>query len=109
MQSTKERAGMLVRAVIVLLALMLLLTAYYWVHKPFDLTTITILGGAAVDTLTVGALFAIAGGIGRWVLALLHRRVALEFTLLSRAERFALAGIAGLMLISTAVLALGMV
>ncbi|HLU08197.1 MAG TPA: glycosyltransferase family 39 protein, partial [Oceanobacillus sp.] len=109
MQSTKERAGMLVRAIIVLLALMILLTAYYWVHKPFDLTTITILGGAALDTLTVGALFAIAGGIGRWGMALLQQRLALDFTLLSRAERFALAGIAGLMLISSAVLALGMV
>jgi hypothetical protein len=85
------------------------MTAYYWVHKPFDLSTITILGGAALDLLTVSALFAIAGGIGRKLNAVLNSRLALDFTLLSRAECFALAGVFGLILIAVAALALGMI
>lgn len=109
MQSTKIQAGMLARAIILLLALMALVTAYYWVHKPFDGATIAIVGGAALDLLTVGVLFAIAGGIGRKLIAVMSSRLALDFTLLSRAEQFALAGALGLMLVAITVLALGMV
>jgi hypothetical protein len=109
MQSNKVQPGVLVRIVLVLLALLALLIAYYWTHKPFDLPTFAVLGGALLDILTIGALFAIGGAVGRAVIDALASRLSLDLRLLSRAERFALETTFGLMLIAIAALTLGIV
>jgi hypothetical protein len=109
MQSTKTQIGILARGIVMLAAVFVLLTAYYWAHKPFDTQTFLRLGGAALDLFTVSLLFAIAGGIGRKVLAFIGRRLVFDFRLLSRAEHFALETTFGLMLISVGALALGMI
>lgn len=108
MQSNKVQPGVLVRIVLVLLALLLLLIAYYWVHKPFDQPTFFRLGGALLDIFTVGALFAIGGAVGRAVVERLAARLSLDLRLLSRAERFTLETTFGLMLIAIAALILGL-
>jgi hypothetical protein len=137
MQSTKSQAGIWVRVVVILLALLALIAAYYWAHKPFDIEELrallqglgsggeatstaaatalpenhllTVIGGALLDLLTVTVLFGIAGGIGRKIIAMIGSRLHLDFMLLSRAERFALAGVFGLLIIALCALTLGMV
>ncbi|MBE2271114.1 MAG: hypothetical protein IAE80_22965, partial [Anaerolinea sp.] len=102
------RSGTLVRALIIFIAMCLLLTAYYWVHRPFGIgpgnerpLAILRIGGALLDLLTTGVIFAAAGGLGR---ALLSR-----LDMPSRAERFALEGGIGLGVLALIVLALGLI
>lgn len=109
MPSNRFSLGALARVSVTLLGVLLLLVFYFWTHKPFELDTFSRLGGAALDGLTVGALFAVAGALGRRVVRLLVTRLSLDVGLLSRAERFALETAFGLMLIAIATLALGMV
>ncbi len=93
---------MLWRAAVVLLGVLALLVGYYWVHKPIDAALALRFGGALLDAATVGALFVVAGGVGRRSLA------RLDLTDLTRAERIALEAVIGLGIIGIAALALGM-
>ncbi len=104
----RNSLGTLLRALIIFIGLAVLLTAYYWVHRPFGFQPGTPLsagalriGGALLDLITVVVVFAVAGGLGRLLLARLD--------LPSRAERFALEGGIGLGAISLIVLTLGLV
>lgn len=90
------------RVLAVLLGLLLLLAAYYWVHKPFDLSLALRLGGTLLDIGAVAVLFGVGGGLGRLSLS------RLDWTLPSRAERLALETLVGLAGVSVAALALGM-
>jgi hypothetical protein len=80
----------LLRGLALFFALLVLLTAYFWVHRPFDIEPGFIPRGALrtvgtlLDALTVMAITLVAGGIG----AALLRRFGLEA--LSRLERAAL-------------------
>lgn len=103
-----KTTGTLIRALILFIALAALLTAYYWVHRPFDIQpgvpipdSALRLGGALLDLFTVGLVFAVAGGLGRAALV----RLAMP----SRAERFALEGGIGVGVLSLIVLALGLI
>jgi hypothetical protein len=98
-----SKTNLLIRALLMFILLVILLLAYYWVHKPFDLPMVMRLGGALLDTATAAALFASAGGIGRAALARLDRSV------ITRAERLALETGIGLGLIGLGVLTLGLV
>ena len=109
MQSMKTQTGILLRGIVLLIAALVLLIFYFWMHKPFDGETFLRLSGAVLDLLTVSALFTIAGGFGRKVVAFIGTRLELDFNLLSRAERFALQTTFGLMLIALGALGLGMV
>jgi hypothetical protein len=96
------------RAVVVLIGLVLLLLGYYWVHKPTgspseDAALAQSLGGALLDLLTAGALFAVAGAVGRRAL------IRLDLAALSTPERIALEGVIGLGVISLVALGLGLV
>lgn len=104
----RNSLGTLLRALIIFIGLAVLLTAYYWVHRPFGFQPGTPLstgalriGGALLDLFTVAVVFAVAGGLGRLLLARLDMP--------SRAERFALEGGIGLGAIALIVLALGLV
>lgn len=97
------KSSLLARALIIFVALFALLVAYYWVHKPFDLSVFTRVGGALLDLLTVAALFTVVGGIGRAAL----RRV--DLGIVTRAERLALEGGIGAGLVALAVLIFGLV
>lgn len=109
MQSTKVPAGVIIRIVIILLAFLGLLTAYYWTHKPFNLETFVRLGGALLDLLTVGTLFAIGGAVGQAITDALAARLSLNLDQLSRSERFTLATSFGLLLIAITALFLGLI
>ncbi len=61
----KQTGFLLIRAFILLLALLLLLVGYYWVHKPVDLALLARVGGAFLDVVTICVLFAAAHVIGR--------------------------------------------
>jgi hypothetical protein len=102
MQRETPRAGLWLRILLVLIGLLGLLVAYYWVHKPFDLGVALRIGGALLDLLTAGALFVIAAGVGRWLLA------RLDLTGITRAERAALETACGLGLIAAAAVLLGL-
>jgi hypothetical protein len=104
-----SQLGLLIRALVALLAAAIIITAYYVTHKPLDPPVALRLGGALLDLGTVAALFVTAGGIGWAALAWLDRRLALNIAALSRPERLALAGTLGLALVSTAALGLGLV
>ncbi len=96
------------RAVVVLIGLLALLLGYYWVHKPTgspsgDAALALTLGGSLLDLLTVGALFVVAGAVGRRALG------RLDLMNLSAPERIALEGAVGLGAISLAALMLGLV
>ncbi len=100
--------GILIRALIIFIGMFALIVAYYWVHRPFDIEpglpiapSALRLGGMVIDLLTVGVIFAAAGGLGRLILSRLDMP--------SRAERFALEGGIGLGAISLITLALGLV
>ncbi len=99
----KSPANLLIRALILFVALFALLIGYYWVHKPFDLSIVTRIGGALLDLATVAALFGSAGGVGR---ALLRR---LDLSIVTRAERVALEGGIGIGVIALAALIFGLV
>ncbi len=98
-----SKTNLLTRALLIFVALFALLTAYYWVHKPFDTGVIARVGGALLDLLTVAALFVCAGGCGRAALA------RVDLAPISRAERVALEGGIGLGLIALGTLVLGLV
>lgn len=100
--NSRMQSGPLLRVLVVLGALLALLIAYYWVHKPFDARFALALGGSGLDLLTGGLLIAAGGGLGRWTL----RR--LDTGRLSRAERLALEAGIGLGLISLGALLLGL-
>ncbi len=98
----------LLRALIIFIGMAVLLTAYYWVHRPFDIQPGSSIpdaavrfGGALLDLFTVGVIFAAAGGLGRRLLARLDMP--------TRAERFALEGGIGLGGIALVALLLGLV
>lgn len=106
----RNKVGILARALIIFVAVFALLVAYYWVHRPFGIQpgsgvpqTPLRVGGALIDLLTVGAIFAAAGGIGQALLA------RFDLSPLSRAERIALEGGIGLGTIAIASLFLGLV
>src|SRR5690349_7310608 len=98
---TKPQPVRIWRIVVVLVGVLALLLAYYWVHKltgtpdqpAEDIALALVFGGALLDVLTVIALFAIAGGIGRRALS----RLDLALT---RPERIAIEGALGLGVIS---------
>lgn len=98
-----SKTNLLTRALLIFVALFALLIAYYWIHKPLDPAILVRLGGALLDLATVAALFALAGGCGRAALA------RLDLTPLSRAERLALEGGAGLGLIALGALLFGLI
>src|SRR5215213_2240497 len=98
---TKPAPGLIWRVIVVFVGMVALLLAYYWVHKPIDAGLALVLGGSLLDLLTVGALFAIAGGIGRRALLRLDLAV-------TRPERLALEAVLGLGLVSLAALILGL-
>lgn len=98
-----ERQQALIRTLAALAALLTLLIGYYWVHKPAGFAMVFTLGGALLDLLATGALLAAGGGLGRRALARL-----LPPDAISRGERLALEGAAGLGLFSSAALALGL-
>lgn len=78
------RGGASAQKIALLIGLFGLVTGYYWVHKPFDLTLIATVGAAALDGLTALTLTAAAGGVGRLMLSRLSPAP------LSRAERIGL-------------------
>ncbi len=98
----RQRWMMTGQAMLILLALLALLIAYYWVHKPFTPRQALTFGGALLDLLTVAAMAVIAGGLGRRALS--HAGLAS----VSWAERVALEGALGLAFIAWGALALGM-
>ena len=93
----------LVRSLLVLVAVLVLLVGYYWVHKPIGLGLLQIWGGAALDGLTAGLILSAGGGLGR---RLLNRVPAGN---LSRSEGVAVTAGLGLGLLSLAVLVIGLV
>src|SRR5664279_4612480 len=97
------KANLLARALILFVALFVLLSLYYWVHKPFDLPIVTHVGGALLDLLTAAVLFVIAGGIGRAALA------RIDLSVITRAERIALEDGIGLGMIALATLIFGLI
>ncbi len=101
--SQKSTANLLARALIILIGLFALFAAYYWVHKPFDLTILTRVGGALLDLATAAALFGIAGAVGR---AALER---LDLSIVTRAERTALETGIGVGVIALAALIFGLI
>jgi 4-amino-4-deoxy-L-arabinose transferase-like glycosyltransferase len=98
--------GLVIRIVAVLIGLLLLFVAYYWVHKPINPPLIFSLGGALLDLLTATVLACIAGGCGRFILARWFRA---GLSPLSYLEKIALEGTLGLGLISIGALVLGLV
>ncbi len=99
----KSTANLLARALLIFVGLFALLIGYYWVHKPFDVSSALLIGGALLDVATVAALFVIAGGIGRTLLS------RIDLTGLSRAERLALEGGIGLGVVALAALIFGLI
>lgn len=104
---TENRSGALLRAILFVLAAALLITAYYWVHKPFDAISVRRYAGIAVDLLAPALLVLIGCGVGRAVwMAFAHRAALVSpFT---RAETLALSGGIGLALLGFVGLALGL-
>ncbi|MCS7070355.1 MAG: hypothetical protein NZM00_02545, partial [Anaerolinea sp.] len=98
------------RAVLLLLAVFILFVLYNWAHidRAADMTALIRLGGALLDALTVFAIVAAAGGIGRWLLLRLDRRLPLALDDLTRAERVALEAGLGLGLIALVTLIAGL-
>lgn len=98
------------RAVLLLLAVFILFVLYNWAHidRAVDMTALIRLGGALLDALTVFAIVATAGGIGRWLLLRLDRRLPLAPDDLTRAERVALEAGLGLGLIALVTLIAGL-
>lgn len=104
----ENKSGLVARIAAILLGVMALLAAYFWVHKPGGSIGATValagtLGVGLAQTGIVAALVVIAGGVGR---AALFR---LDLTPLSRAEHLALCAALGLGMISVGALLLGMV
>jgi hypothetical protein len=94
--------GALARKVALLIGVVGLITGYYWVHKPFDLTLIATVGAVIVDSLTALLLTLAAGGVGRLVLARLSPAP------LSRGERIGLEAGLGFGLMGLGALVLGL-
>lgn len=109
MPTPKTNIALVLRAFALLLALTLLLVGYYWVHKPLSNNGFLMFGGALLDTLTVSALVAVAAGAGRFICALVVKRLQLMWDDLSSAEQLALEAGVGLALISMGALTLGLV
>jgi hypothetical protein len=84
-------------------AVVALLIAYYWVHKPTSIATFLVLGGTLLDFVIVAAVASIGGGLGRRAL------IRLDLSPLSIPERVALEGALGLGAVSLGALALGLV
>lgn len=98
-----ENASARGRVIGVVLGLLALLIAYYWVHKPGGLNLLVSLGGAALDVLTAALLVTLAGGLGRRVL-----NYRFDPNSLLCAERVALESGLGLGTLSILILILGM-
>jgi hypothetical protein len=101
-RNRRERTGIVWRLILILAGLTALLIAYYWIHKPINLSLIQSLGGAFIDLITVGVIAVIAGGIGSRAL------VWLSLEVISPSERAALEGVIGLGFMSSGVLILGL-
>lgn len=110
MKPTPSPLSLMVRAAALLLAAFLVFTFYAWVHvdRTADVTAFIRLGGALIDALTAFAITAAAGGIGRWLLLRLDRRLPLALDGLARAERVALEAGLGLGLIALVTLGAGL-
>lgn len=94
----------LLLSLLILLLVIAALVGYYWAHKPIDAGQLLLLGGAALDLITVGALFTVGGGIGQ---AVLTRFFPTTLTL-HQAERMALTALLGLTPIALVALACGL-
>ena len=93
----------LVRALVVLIAVLVLLIAYYWTHKPIDVGFALRIGGAALDLLIVGFLLLMAAVWGRAALSRLAWRDS------SPLERLPIEIVIGLGMISLIVLLFGLI
>ncbi len=93
----------LLRSLLVLVAILVLMIGYYWVHKPIGLGLLQIWGGSALDVLTSALMVTAGGGLGGLILSRFGTHT------LSRSERVALSAGLGLGLISLAVLLIGLV
>ncbi|MBZ0300790.1 MAG: glycosyltransferase family 39 protein [Anaerolineae bacterium] len=103
-------AAMRWKKIVLLLALVILLVLYFWAHNIGDQPVILLNGfvgltGTALDLLTVGAIVAVGGGLGRYAGRVLHLRTAD----LHPAEVVALEGGLGLGLLSIGTLLFGLI
>jgi hypothetical protein len=117
----------LIISLIALLAALLVLVGYYWVHKPLDGASALLYGGILLDLGTALIVIAVSAAAGRAVLQQFARRAGLAVTSddndedgqgkprpydhlgLNRAESIALSGGIGIALFSIIALVLGMV
>jgi hypothetical protein len=103
------------RVIVALVGLMLMLVAYYAVHKPLDPVLIGSLGGALLDLLTAFLIATVAGGLGRRIYIVIEsvgtRYISSlsETNSLSRTEKVALEALLGLGILSLIALLLGLV
>jgi len=93
---------MRLRTLIVIIVLTSLLIAYYWGHKPFDISLAQTLAGLGLDLIPMALLAVCAGSGGTWLLA--RFKVSFE----SRAERLTIATLLGLGIIANAALLMGL-
>jgi hypothetical protein len=111
MNTQPSPTSLLARAAALLLAVFALFVLYNWAHidRITDMTAALRLGGALLDALTAFAITAAAGGIGRWLLLRLDRRLPLALDGLTRAERIALEAGLGLGAIALLTLTAGLI
>jgi 4-amino-4-deoxy-L-arabinose transferase-like glycosyltransferase len=82
------------------LALTIILGAYYWVHKPIQPAQAAVLASALADAAVAGLLSLLGGALGR--------RILRDWPIVSPGERVALQAALGWGLIAMAMLALGL-
>jgi hypothetical protein len=87
--------------IVVLVWTMLILSLYYWVHKPITPALAEAVGGAALDTLIAFMFALVAGGLGRRVLR------SLDLAAWSLPERLATYDLLGLCFLSLLIFLVG--
>lgn len=81
----------------------IIITAFFWVNKPFTLPFARAAGGTVIDLATMLAFVMVAGGLGRWILE------RFDLPDWSPLERIAAAGLIGLGVLSPMILLVGVV
>ena len=78
---------------------------YYWIHKPLTPELARAVGGAFADLLSVAAMTAVAGGVGRRLVTLLLPGWS---DALSRTERIAAEALLGLGVVGVLIFGVGL-
>ncbi|MGB1286065.1 MAG: ArnT family glycosyltransferase [Aggregatilineales bacterium] len=94
----------MIRKFLILIVSLVLIALYYVWHKPFDIQQLALIGGAALDLLTVSLMIFVSAGVARFLL----QRTGFKLETLSLPEKITFESSLGLGLLSLVLLLLAL-